>query len=178
SRAKHGSADEHQPHDRRSPRICQWRSSSPTVIQRHRRTSADTEVGRALSVSTRASIWSSASRDARSGDATLLAGFQPALASGAEQPPFNPVGPWSFPWSLSERISHHLRASQGRSHAVRDLRTGSGRGSSPGSPIVRMRELATATDGYRVEAGASRTMIEPTSNLLTASYPITSWAIM
>src|SRR5205823_5181520 len=38
--------------------------------------------------------------------------------------------PWSFPWSLSERISHHLRASQGRSHAVRDLRTSPGRGSS------------------------------------------------
>jgi hypothetical protein len=26
-------------------------------------------------------------------------------------------GLWAFPWSLSERISQHLRASQSRSHA-------------------------------------------------------------
>jgi hypothetical protein len=59
-----------------------------------------------------------------------LPGSQLALASGTKQAPFDSPGPWSFPWSLSERISHHLRASQSPSHAVDDLRTAPGRGSS------------------------------------------------
>jgi hypothetical protein len=45
-------------------------------------------------------------------------------------------GPWSFPWSLSERISGHLRASQGRPHASREPRTGRFPPSSPVSPIT------------------------------------------
>jgi hypothetical protein len=43
--------------------------------------------------------------------------------------------PWAFPWSLSERISDHLRASQSRSHAVDHLRAPPVPPSSPVSPI-------------------------------------------
>ena len=64
--------------------------------------------------------------------------------------------PWSFPWSLSERISHHLRASQGRSHALRDLRTGPGRGLSPVSPITGECRKAPERRGLSPVWGVSR----------------------
>ena len=64
-------------------------------------------------------------------------GSQLALASNAKQAPFDPVGPWSFPWSLSERISHHLAAPEGRSHASSDA------------------DLAAALHGIRQQKGAA-----------------------
>jgi hypothetical protein len=82
-----------------------------------------------------------------------LPGSQLALASGTKQAPFDSPGPWSFPWSLSERISHHLRASQGRSRAVRDLRTGPGRGSSPGSPMTGECRKASERRAFRLSGG-------------------------
>jgi hypothetical protein len=67
-----------------------------------------------------------------------------------------PPDPWSFPWSLSERISHHLRASQGRSHAARDLRRGPGRGSSPVSPITGECRKAPERRGLSPALGVPR----------------------
>jgi hypothetical protein len=47
-----------------------------------------------------------------------------------------PMRPWSLPWSLSERISDHLRTSQSRSHAAHHLRAPRLAPSSPVSPIA------------------------------------------
>jgi hypothetical protein len=46
------------------------------------------------------------------------------------------VGPWSFPWSLGESISRHLRAPQSASHASHHLRAPRFPPSSPVSPIT------------------------------------------
>src|SRR5947207_1087173 len=47
-----------------------------------------------------------------------------------------PVGPWSFPWSLSAPISHHLRAAQGPSRASHHLSALQLPPSNPVSPIT------------------------------------------
>ena len=92
--------------------------------------------------------------------------FAGPVRPGRSRPPDRPPAvrvvavrsamPWSFPWSLSERISHHLRASQGRSHALRDLRTGPGRGSSPVSPITGECRKAPERRGLSPVWGVSR----------------------
>src|SRR5207302_10643617 len=66
------------------------------------------------------------------------------------------LGPWSFPWSLIERISHHLRTPQGRSRASRDLRAPRFPPSSPVSPITGECRKAPSYRGLSPAQGVLR----------------------